>query len=264
MKETLPILFQDDAVVAVHKPSGLLVHRSMIDRHETRFALQIVRDQIGRHVYPVHRLDKGTSGVLLFALDAGTARQLRGGFDSGRVNKRYLAIVRGWMPERGTINHPLRRLDDSYAVVASKSGVAQNILRVNASTEKSALDAQLAVTHFRALAFAEIPIRVEPKQRFSTTRYSLVELNPITGRRHQLRRHLKHLSHPIIGDATYGKGIHNRFVAAQIGVSRLLLACLSMSIPHPAGGITLIEAPIAAEFLVAMSGMGWSEVEVLK
>ena len=98
MRETLPLLYRDEFVVAVDKPSGLLVHRSLIDRHETRFALQIVRDQIGQRVYPVHRLDKGTSGVLLFALDPASARQLGASFDAGQVEKRYLAVVRGWIP----------------------------------------------------------------------------------------------------------------------------------------------------------------------
>ena len=271
MRETLPLLYRDEHLVAVHKPSGLLVHRSMIDRHETRFALQIVRDQIGQRVYPVHRLDKGTSGVLLFALDESSARQLGQSFDNGLVDKRYLAVVRGWAPESGVIDHPLRRIDDAYGsplTAASKSGVGRKFLQVDGapSAARDAVDspqrlaAQPAVTHFQCLAGAEIAERVEAEQRFPTTRYSLLALQPVTGRQHQLRRHLKHIAHPIIGDATYGKGIHNRFIAQRVGVSRLLLACLAMSFPHPldARPIRVLARPDEA-MRQAMRQLGWDD-----
>ena len=103
----LDILYHDDCLVAIHKPAGLLVHRSNIDRHETRFAVQLLRDQIGQRVHPLHRLDKGTSGVLLFALDADSAREVGGQFERNEVRKQYLAVVRGWPPEAGIIDHPL-------------------------------------------------------------------------------------------------------------------------------------------------------------
>lgn len=256
MRETLPLLYRDEFVVAVDKPSGLLVHRSLIDRHETRFALQIVRDQVGQRVYPVHRLDKGTSGVLLFALDPASARQLGASFDAGQVEKRYLAVVRGWMPEVGEIDHPLRRQDDGYGAAAGGDRHRDAAESVAASSQASA---QPALTRYRRLACAEIAERVEPGQRFPTSRYSLVELDPVTGRQHQLRRHLKHVSHPIIGDATYGKGIHNRFLAARFGVERLLLACRSMTFPHPVDGQPIrVEAKPAEEFQRVLAGFGWS------
>lgn len=256
MRETLPLLYRDEFVVAVDKPSGLLVHRSMIDRHETRFALQIVRDQIGQRVYPVHRLDKGTSGVLMFALDQASARRLGASFDAGQVEKRYLAVVRGWIPEAGEIDHPLRRRDDGYGAGAADGDRNR---QVAASTAGGEAAPQPALTRFRRLACAEIAERVEPDQRFPTSRYSLVELNPVSGRQHQLRRHLKHVSHPIIGDATYGKGIHNRFLAARFGVERLLLACRSMTFPHPADGHPVcIEAAPAEDFRQVAAGLGWT------
>lgn len=272
MRETLPILYRDPFLVAVHKPSGLLVHRSMIDRHETRFALQIVRDQIGQRVYPVHRLDKGTSGVLLFALDEASARQLGQSFDHGLVDKRYLAVVRGWAPEAGEIDHPLRRVDDGYGAqrrAGGQSGVAREKLQVTEQHEQVGTiasgpladgGAQSALTRFQRLACAEIAERVEPAQVFPGSRYSLLALQPLTGRQHQLRRHLKHLAHPIIGDATYGKGIHNRFIAQRVGVNRLLLACLAMTFPHPRDGRPIrVVAPPGEDFLAAIRYFGWSE-----
>lgn len=259
MRETLPLLYHDDCLVAVHKPSGLLVHRSMIDRHETRFALQIVRDQIGQRVYPVHRLDKGTSGVLLFALDPASARRLGASFDAGLVDKRYLAVVRGWLPERGVIDHPLSRQDDDYGAAARRNGVGREALPADRASANPEPAAQSALTRYQRMACAEIAERVEAGQSFPTTRYSLVALNPVTGRQHQLRRHLKHVSHPIIGDATYGKGVHNRFIAARFGVSRLLLACQAMALPHPGDGrLISIEAVLPDDFRKVLVGFGWS------
>lgn len=251
MRETLPVLYRDAHLLAVDKPSGLLVHRSLVDRHETRFALQIVRNQIGQRVFPLHRLDKGTSGVLLFALDPLTARLVGRSFDGGLVDKRYLAVVRGWMPAAGTIDHPLVRCRDGYgeSTTVDASGIALKNLQVS----------QAALTRFRCLALGELDERVDVRQSFPTTRYSLAELQPVTGRQHQLRRHLKHLAHPIVGDATYGKGIHNRFFAGRYGVSRLLLACRSITLPHPADGRPLhIVAPVPHEFVTVAEAFGWA------
>ncbi|MFC4159299.1 pseudouridine synthase [Chitinimonas lacunae] len=239
MKETLPLIYQDEHLVAVHKPSGLLIHRSEIDRHETRFALQIVRDQIGRHVHAVHRLDKGTSGLLLFALSPEAASRLGRLFEEGGVDKRYLAVVRGWPEAAGQIDHPLSRRVDDYE---------QRTPAVNAPP-------QAALTRFRRLATVELPIEVE---RYPTSRYALVELDPVTGRRHQLRRHLKHLSHPIIGDATYGKGRHNRMFAEQFGSHRLLLACTMMRFAHPLDGRELtLACPLAEDFQSLLNRLPW-------
>ncbi|MGE5491187.1 MAG: pseudouridine synthase [Actinomycetota bacterium] len=241
MAETLEVLYRDEWLVAVHKPSGLLVHRSEIDRHETRFALQIVRDQIGRRVWATHRLDKGTSGVLLFALDPDTARLVGRQFEDGTVGKNYLAVVRGHPAEAGLIDHALTRQRDDYEFVG----------------ERSSVEAQPATTRFRRLATVELPY---PVDRYPTSRYALVELEPLTGRRHQIRRHLKHISHPIIGDATYGKGRHNRLFTELFDSRRLLLACTRLSLRHPHRDEALtIGAPLAADFQAVLSRLGWAE-----
>jgi tRNA pseudouridine65 synthase len=213
----LPILHRDEHLVAIHKPPGLLVHRTGLDAGETRFAVQLLRDQIGQPVWPAHRLDKGTSGVLLFALDAATASQIGRTFESGEgITKTYHAIVRGWPADEGLIDHPLRRLPDDMR------------------TERE--EVQDAQTHFRTLERYELPI---PQGSFPTTRCALVKLQPLTGRRHQLRRHLKHIAHPIIGDATHGKGPLNRAVAEHLGVQRLWLHASSLVLQHPVGKAAL-------------------------
>lgn len=239
----LPILYRDETLVAIHKPSGLLVHRSIIDAHEERFAVQMLRDQIGQQVHPVHRLDKGTSGVLLFALDRDTAALVGRAFERQNVTKTYVAVVRGHPPEEGVIDHPLvRQFDDLEHRPESAEGAAQ-----------------AALTRFRRLAVAELPYRVD---RYPTSRYALLELKPETGRRHQLRRHLKHLSHPIIGDATYGKGRHNRLFATLFGTPRLLLACTRLRLAHPHTGKMLdLRAPLAEDFTVVTEGLGWAAVD---
>lgn len=139
--DTLEILYRDDRLVAVHKPAGLLVHRSAIDRHETRFALQMLRDQIGRAVFPVHRLDKPTSGVLLFALDAPTARELGAAFEAGAAGKRYVAVVRGYAPEKQRIDYPLREEPDPTTDRRARPDKA----------------ARAAITELQRLAIAELP-----------------------------------------------------------------------------------------------------------
>ncbi len=236
----LDILYRDDHLVAINKPSGLLVHRSDIDRHETRFAVQLLRDQIGHRVFPLHRLDKPTSGVLLFALDADTAREVGGQFERNEIGKRYLAVVRGWPPEQGVIDHPLSRRFDDYG------------RKYTPGNEPEPLP---ALTCFRRLATIELPEAVE---RYPSTRYALVELEPCSGRQHQLRRHMKHISHPIIGDANWGKGIHNRFFQRRFGCDRLLLACTFLSLRHPLDGHRLaIEAPPEPGFAAVASALGW-------
>jgi tRNA pseudouridine65 synthase len=237
----LDILYRDDFLVAINKPSGLLVHRSDIDRHETRFAVQLLRDQIGRRVFPLHRLDKPTSGVLLFALDADTAREVGGQFERNEIGKRYLAVVRGWPAPAGVIDHPLSRRFDEYGRK-----------RAPESTD----DALPAVTVYRRLATVELPEAVD---RYPGTRYSLVELLPKTGRQHQLRRHMKHIAHPIIGDANWGKGVHNRFFQSRFGCHRLLLACTGMTLRHPQDGNPLaIEAAPEQGFATVIAALGWN------
>ncbi len=220
----LPILHQDAHLIAIDKPAGLLVHRSGLDAGETRFALQLLREQIGQPVWPVHRLDKGSSGVLLFALDQASASRLGALFPTpGGVTRTYLAVVRGWPAEGGLIDHPLRRLADD--------------LRRGAT----AIEAQPARTRFRRLARYALPL---PHGAFAQTRCALLELQPESGRRHQLRRHCKHIAHPIIGDATHGKGALNRALASLLGLQRLWLHARTLQLVHPVSGSVLrIDAP---------------------
>lgn len=240
MSESLEILYRDEHLIAVDKPSGLLVHRSEIDRHETRFAIQILRDQIGKWVWAAHRLDRGTSGILLFALSAEIASVLGKQFEAGNVDKNYLAIVRGHPPEIGEINHPLSRQRDDREWKG----------------DRSSDEAQSALTRYRRLAIVDLPVAVD---RYPSSRYALIEAEPVTGRRHQIRRHLKHIAHPIIGDATHGKGIHNRFFAERFGCPRMLLACTSLTINHPASGDRLqIKAPVSGCFAATLAQLGWS------
>jgi tRNA pseudouridine65 synthase len=237
--DELPIIYRDEQLIAINKPAGLLVHRTVLDRHETRFAVQLLRDQIGQYVHPVHRLDRGTSGVLLFALDRDIGRALSAQFEAQQVAKTYLAIVRGHPEIAGHIDHPLTRQYDDYEFRNPASIAA----------------AQDAITDYRRLAVTELAHRVD---RYPTSRYALVELSPLTGRRHQLRRHLKHLAHPIIGDATYGKGAHNRLFQQLFGCHRLLLACLEMRLTHPVSGLPLqLRAPLASDFRDVIDQLGW-------
>jgi tRNA pseudouridine65 synthase len=217
------------------------VHRTVLDWTETRFALQLLRDQIGRRVYPVHRLDRGTSGVLLFALDPDTSRELARQFEAGTIGKRYLAIVRGHPPASGEIDHPLMRLKDDVDFLG------QTLIQ----TEQDAL------TRYRTLATTEIPVQVD---RYPTSRYALVELEPVTGRRHQLRRHMKHISHPIIGDATYGKGRHNRLFDTLFDSHRMLLVCRELAFTHPYSHERItVQAQVGEAFTRVMAGLGLRE-----
>lgn len=233
----MKLLYRDRWLAAFDKPSGLLVHRSPIDRHETRFALQLARDMLGQRVYPVHRLDKPTSGVLLFALDSATAAALGEDFEQHRVDKHYLAVVRGWPGEAGEVDYPLRDEPDDYA----------------GRTDHG--DARPALTRFQRLATVELPVQVE---RYPASRYALLALAPETGRRHQLRRHCKHIGHPIIGDAKHGKGVHNRFFAEHFGANRLLLHCVEMGVTHPATGERLhLKCPPGGRMARLLEGFDW-------
>ena len=235
----LPVLYRDAHLVLVSKPAGMLVHRSSLDRHENIFLVQVLRDQLGCSVHPVHRLDKPTSGVMLLALDRTTCTTLSDAFECGLVRKHYMAIVRGEIPHEGFVDHPLRRLTDDPG---DRPAAAETF--------------DAAQTRYRRLATTELPHRID---RYPTTRYSLVALEPRTGRRHQLRRHLKHLAHPIIGDTTYGKSAHNRFFEARFGSRRLLLAATRLCFPHPADGRPMeIVAPLSDDFLGVVGALGWT------
>ncbi|GAV21371.1 tRNA pseudouridine65 synthase [Mariprofundus micogutta] len=236
----LEILYQDEWLVAINKPAGLLVHRSMLDKHETRFAMQVQRDQIGQHVFPVHRLDKPTSGVLLFALNPDTARKMGDIFLARETEKEYLAVVRGFTDESGKIDYPLKEELDKK------------------SDKKATADKapQEATTEYQRLATVELPY---PVGRYKTARYSLVRLTPKTGRKHQLRRHLKHIFHPIVGDTTHGDGKQNSFFRQQFDCHRLLLTASKLSFAHPETGRPLqIEAPLDENFACMIQKLGWS------
>jgi tRNA pseudouridine65 synthase len=193
------ILAQFERYLALSKPSGVAVHRT---RGSAGLPLlQRVRDQIGQLVYPVHRLDRGTSGAILMARDPAAQRELSRCFEQGLVRKQYLAVVRGWPPETLCVDHPLRRLDDDAVALA-------------------AAERQAASTQIDRLSVVETP---HPTDHWPTSRYALVRVVPREGRRHQVRRHLKHISHPIIGDTSYGKGLHNRVFREHYGCDRLLL-----------------------------------------
>jgi len=243
-KPQLKILYQDEYLVAVDKPAGLFVHRSFMDKDEIYFALQLVRDQIGQYVYPVHRLDRPTSGVLLFALTKEVAQKLNAVFadKSNAVNdekiaqdttaeltKTYYALVRGHLAitEQNTL------IDYALKEKLDKLGDK------NVSRDKAP---QAAQTHYQVIKQASLPIVLG---RFDSVRYSLVKLQPITGRRHQIRRHLAHLRHPIIGDINYGDNKQNPFFIEHFGFKRLMLIAQSLSFIHP---ITEQKITINAEF----------------
>ncbi|RFF27605.1 MULTISPECIES: pseudouridine synthase [unclassified Wenzhouxiangella] len=226
------ILFRDDWLCAIAKPPGILVHRSNIAT-DREFVMQNLRDQLGKRVWPVHRLDRATSGVLLFALDPETARRLGQAFVDRHVDKRYLAVVRGWTDEAGTIDHPVARHERA--------------------------EAREARTHYRRLATCELPV---PVGGFETARYSLVEARPETGRRHQIRRHFKHISHHLIGDTTYGDGRHNRLFREHLHCHRMLLHASRLEFDHPREGRLEVTAPLAGEFArLAEAVFGWTEGE---
>lgn len=241
MPELLDILYRDEWLIAIHKPAGLLVHRSMIDRHETRFAMQLLRDQIGQHVFPVHRLDKPTSGVLLFTLNVDAAKKMGEIFAAGEAQKGYLAVVRGYTDESGVIDHPLKEELDR-----TTDGKAQ--------TDK---EAQQAVTEYERLATVELPYAVG---RYQTARYSLLSITPKTGRKHQIRRHMKHIFHPIVGDTTHGDGKQNQFFRDHFNAYRLLLHAFRLGFSHPETGKFMnIHAPLDRSFSGLLSELNWSQ-----
>lgn len=215
----LEILFQDEHLVAINKPHGLLVHASGIARDAEEFALQLLRDQIGLRVYPCHRLDRKTSGVLLFALDKESHRHISDQFMNNEVHKHYRAIVRGHTADEGSIDYPLT--DDK-------------------GKQKEAL------THFQIIARAEVPV---PFGKHNSSRYSHVAIQPVTGRMHQIRRHFAHIFHPIIGDRPHGCNKQNKLFKEQWNMTTMLLHCASMELIHPQTGTLIrIEANEQAEF----------------
>ena len=200
---SLQILYRDTDYIAIYKPHGLLVHR----RPETRdreFALQLLRSQIGARIYPLHRLDRATAGIVLFALNPPATRLVSEQFRRQQVQKLYLALVRGYTPEQGCIDHPLKREEHKPP--------------------------RPARTFFCRMQTVEHDFAVGPH---TSARYSLVVAMPKSGRHHQLRRHFNHIAHPIIGDTSHGDGRQNFAFRERFGIRRLMLFAYSIRFWHP-------------------------------
>ena len=229
MNIILPIIYQDQYLVAINKPHNLLVHRSPIAAEETVFALQILRDQLGCWVSPCHRIDRKTSGILLFALSKAVDKMVKKQFEEHTIEKRYLALVRGYLPDEGTIDRPLTK----------ENG-----------------DLQDALTHYRCLQKVELDIEVS---KYPKSRYSLAEIIPKTGRTHQIRRHFAQMRHYLIGDKTHGECKHNKMFEQHFGLNTMLLHAAELTFVHPITQerITL-KADLNEEFLRILHEIGCS------
>jgi tRNA pseudouridine65 synthase len=211
----LSVLHRDDRLIIVDKPSGIIVHRMRGDDSVT--AADIIRDEITHcPIFGVHRLDRATSGILMFALDSAMARFVQEELQGGRVDKRYVALVRGPMNESCTLDHPILMKDTGRRVDA--------------------------ITHFEPLIHCG--------------RWTLVEARPVTGRLHQIRRHLKHLNHPIVGDVRWGKGEINRMFREQHGLHRMALHCYSLSINHPDTGLIKVDCALPSDMVLPLQSLG--------
>ena len=220
----LQILYKDQYLVAINKPHDLLVHQSAIARDAKEFALQILRDQLGQWVSPVHRLDRKTAGVLLFALDKNTEKLMNQQFAEGLIKKKYLAIVRGYTNDQQDIDYPLKKENGTL---------------------------QTAFTSFRTLSRTEIAI---PFGKNETSRYSLVEASPTTGRMHQLRKHFAHVHHPIIGDRPHGCNKQNKLFKEKWGMDTMMLHASELCFTHPITHEMInFKADISEEFLRVLS-----------
>jgi tRNA pseudouridine65 synthase len=224
----IAILLADDAIVAVDKPAGLAVHRSKLVGSDDGYLVDAVREATGRTLYLAHRLDRATSGVVLLGASKAIVAALGEQFMARTVGKRYLAVVRGFLDDAGTIEHPL----DAPGKPEPKP----------------------ATTRWRTLARVELPI---PLSRYESVRYSLLEIEPETGRYQQIRRHLKHVSHHLVGDTTHGRGEHNRLFRQRFGVHRMLLHAASLAFEHPvSGGRVEVHAPLDDAFRRAVALFG--------
>jgi tRNA pseudouridine65 synthase len=224
----LDILFRDDHLIAINKPHDLLVHRSSIAADVEEFALQLLRDQVGLKVNPVHRIDRKTGGVLLFAFDKQTEIAMQQQFSDNLVHKKYLAIVRGHTPDNEEIDYPLRK----------ENGTLQE-----------------AFTAYTTLRHAELAVAFG---KHDTSRYSLIEAKPTTGRMHQIRKHLSHIFHPIIGDRTHGCNKQNKLFKEKWEMTTMLLHASHLSFNHPVTAERIsINAPVQAEFERVMQLMNW-------
>ncbi|MBE9584705.1 pseudouridylate synthase [Mucilaginibacter sp. JRF] len=223
----LEILYQDEYLVAINKPHGLLVHRSSIANDASEFALQILRDQLGQKVYPAHRIDRKTGGLLLFALDKDSEIAMQKQFANNEVSKSYLALVRGFAPDEGEIDYPLRK----------ENGTLQD-----------------AFTAYKTLSRAELDV---PFGKHQTSRYSLVEVKPRTGRMHQIRKHMAHIFYPIIGDRTHGCNKQNKLFKERWEIETMFLHAESVAFVHPVIRQNIsIKAGLQPEFMAVLDLMG--------
>lgn len=219
----LEIIYRDESIIAINKPHGLLVHRSVYANDANEFAVQNLRDQIGQKVYPCHRLDRKTSGVLLFALDVESNRMMQQQFAQNKVHKKYLAIVRGYTADEGFVDYPL----------SNDQGKTQE-----------------ALTDYKTIGRAEIDI---PSGKFNTSRYSLVQVHPQSGRMHQIRKHFAHIMHPIIGDRPHGCNKQNKLFKEKFNMTTMMLHAVEISFIHPLNEREVkIEGSLQSEFLRTM------------
>lgn len=226
----IEVVYEDTELLAVNKPAGLLVHRSAIAADEKVFLLDQVRQQVGAPVFLAHRLDRATSGVLLLAKSREIAGELGKQFMARAVEKSYLAVVRGWPEAEGTIDYPLPD-----------------------SRERS--PRKPALTRWRTLATVELLIALG---KYPQQRYALIEARPETGRYRQIRKHLHHVSHHIIGDTSHGRGDHNRLWRIHFGVHRLLLHAWRLTFTHPLSGVMLhLQAAPDADWNRVLARLGW-------
>ncbi len=236
----LDILYEDEYLVAVNKPAGLLVHPSWIAPARTPNLVSLLKARYpGETVHTIHRLDRATSGIILFARNKQVAQQLQQQFLDHSIQKTYLCVVRGWTDEEGLIDYALKPIHDK-----------RDDPRANPDKEP-----QDAVSAYRRLATVSLPI---PVGRYPEARYSLVEVKPTTGRKHQIRRHMKHILHPIAGDTKHGEGRHNRLFRENFDLHRMLLMATAIEFRHPISEtVMLIEAGVGEEVRQLFERLGW-------
>lgn len=209
----IDVLWESEDLIAVNKPSGLLVHKTKMDAGETQFLLQFLRDQVGYHVFPLHRLDKATSGVCLFAKKAEAVKPMQDIWNTDSVKKEYRCLVRGWFPEKHIEDSPL-----------------EEIKKEKERTKESQGEKKKAISIFKPKVSWEVPVAIG---KFPKTRYQLVDVEILTGRRHQIRRHACRQHHPIIGDSTYGDGKHNLYFREELGFQGLMLSSNKIQFREP-------------------------------
>ncbi len=231
----LQIIYKDEYLVAINKPPGLLVHRTRLANDADVFALQTLRNQINQHVYPIHRLDRKTSGVLLFALNEDIHKSMQKAFAEKQIQKTYLAIVRGYTYDDGIIDYPLRK----------DNGILKE-----------------AVTRYKTLDRTEINL---PSGKHQTSRYSLLQIQPLTGRKHQIRKHMAHIHHPIIADRPHGCNKQNKLFKEKFGLMTMMLHALELQFKHPVSSENVkISAALHDEFKRATEVLGFDYIYSFK